>query len=211
MWFSRNSRGRVTLASSLALLLGASGAMGASAPERTLFADPPRALADVALTSHEGKPLRLSELRGAPVLLFFGFTRCPSVCPAALQQLRLLETMHKRELGRTRIVIVSVDGERDTPEAMAKWLGAVSPSFIGLTGAPDRVRKLAEQFSAAFFKANGSAAQGYLVEHNAQIFLIDDGGRLRATFFSAPVAVVAQVTASIAKESPRERLSSVAR
>ena len=166
-------------------------------PERTLLATPPKALNDFELTSHTGKPARLSKLKGAPVLVFFGFTHCPQVCPAALTELRQLESKHKAELGPTRIVIVSVDGERDTPDAMAKWLQPVSKNFIGLTGAPAKVREIAREFSAAFYKTPGATPADYLVEHNAQIFLIDAQGKLRATFFNAPVATMAQVTKSV--------------
>src|SRR5262245_64866909 len=124
----------------LLLLTAATAFGGIPAPERTMFAQPPRALTDFALTSHEGKSVRLSQWKGEPVLVFFGFTHCPSVCPTALHQLRELQQKHKDELGRTRIVIVSVDGERDTPQAMATWLAPISKDFIGLTGTPAAVR-----------------------------------------------------------------------
>jgi protein SCO1/2 len=181
----------------LLLLTSVATPAGTSPPPRTMFAQPPRALADFVLTSHEGKPVRLSQWRGAPVLVFFGFAHCPSVCPAALHQLRELQQAHENELGRTRIVIISVDGERDTPQAMAAWLAPISKKFVGLTGAPTAVRDIAAQFTAAFYKTPGKEPGGYLVEHNSQIFLIDGDGRLRATFFDAPVATLAQVTQSI--------------
>jgi protein SCO1 len=170
----------------------------AATPERTLFAQPPRAIVDIALTDQLGQPKRLADLRGAPVLVFFGFAHCPTVCPAALQQLRQLEQQHRAELGATRIVIVSVDGERDTSGAMQAWLKPISPTFIGLTGAPAQVRKLAESFSAAFYKTPGKTAADYLVEHNSQIFLLDAHGKLHATFFNAPLRTMAQVTRSLA-------------
>jgi protein SCO1/2 len=176
-------------------LAGASGA--SEVPERTLLATPPRALTDFELTNHEGKPMRLSQLKGAPTLVFFGFAHCPTVCPAALQELRQLEAKHPTELGATRIVIISVDGERDTPQAMAAWLKPISKKFLGLTGSPAKVREIAREFSAAFYKTPGAKPDEYLVEHNAQIFLIDAQGRLRATFFNAPVPTMAQVTKSV--------------
>jgi protein SCO1/2 len=168
--------------------------LAASTPERTLLATPPRALTDFELMNHAAKPIHLSDFKGAPVLVFFGFTHCPSVCPAALQELRQLEQQHKADLGPTRIVVISVDGERDTPQAMAQWLEPISKDFVGLTGAPAKVREIAREFSVAFYKAPGKSADEYLVEHTAQIFLIDARGLLRATFFNAPVATMAQVT-----------------
>ncbi|MEP7247964.1 MAG: SCO family protein [Gammaproteobacteria bacterium] len=173
----------------------------AKAPERTMLAATPRPVSDFALTNQEGKPFRLSQLSGAPVLVFFGFSHCPSVCPAALTQLRLLETDHARELGATRIVIVSVDGERDTPARMAEWLAPISPKFIGVTGPTAQVHDIAAQFSAAFFKGSAQPSGDYQVEHNAQVFLLDGQGRLRATFFDAPVETMAEVTQTIALAS----------
>jgi protein SCO1 len=186
---------------SLVALLASAVAIASPAPERTLLAEPPRAIADVQLTDQSGKAVKLADFRGAPVLMFFGFTHCSSVCPAALHQLRQLERQHGAELGKTRIVIVSVDGERDTPAAMETWLRPLSANFVGLTGAPARVQNMAAQFSAAFYKLPGQSAGEYSLEHNSQIFLLDGKGRLRATFFNAPLATMANVTKGIAAES----------
>jgi protein SCO1/2 len=98
-------------------------------------------------------------------------------------------------------VIISVDGERDNPAAMKTWLQPISPSFIGLTGAPATVHNIAEQFSAAFYKVPGANKGEYSMQHNSQIFLLDRKGRLRATFFNAPLTSMATVTHSIAAES----------
>jgi protein SCO1/2 len=186
---------------SLVALLASAVAAATPAPERTLLAEPPRAISDFQLTDQTGKAVKLVDFRGAPVLLFFGFTHCSTACPAALHQLRQLERQHGAELGKTRIVIVSVDGERDTPAAMKTWLQPLSANFIGLTGAPARVQNMAAQFSAAFYKLPGSSAGEYSMEHNSQIFLLDAKGRLRATFFNAPLATMAKVTRGVAAES----------
>jgi protein SCO1/2 len=185
----------------LVALLASAAAVASPAPERTLLAEPPRAITDVQLTDQSGKAVKLADFRGAPVLMFFGFTHCSTACPAALHQLRQLERQHGAELGKTRIVIVSVDGERDTPAAMQTWLRPLSANFIGLTGAPVRVQNMAAQFSAAFYKLPGRSAGEYSMEHNSQIFLLDAQGRLRATFFNAPLASMAKVTKGIAEES----------
>jgi protein SCO1/2 len=182
----------------LVLLASAAAAAAAPAPERTLMSEPPRAIADFQLTDQSGKAVRLADLRGTPLLVFFGFTHCSSVCPTALHQLRQLEREHRAELGKTRIVIISVDGERDTPQAMSSWLKPLSANFIGLTGAPARVQNIAANFSAAFFKQPATAPGEYQVDHNSQIFLLDAAGRLRATFFNAPLATMAEVTRSVA-------------
>ena len=184
----------------IALLASAAATAAAPAPERTLLAEPPRAIADFQLTDQAGKTVKLADLRGAPVLMFFGFTHCAQICPTALHQLRQLEREHRAELGKTRIVIVSVDGERDSPAAMKTWLQPISTSFIGLTGPPARVHDIAAQFSAAFYKVPGANKSEYSMEHNSQIFLLDGKGQLRATFFNAPLATMATVTHTIAAE-----------
>ncbi len=186
---------------SFVALLASAAAAAAPAPERTLVAEPPRAITDFQLTDQSGKTVRLADFRGAPVLMFFGFTHCSTACPAALHQLRQLERQHGAELGKTRIVIVSVDGERDTPSAMKTWLQPLSAKFIGLTGAPARVQNIAAQFSAAFYKLPGASAGEYSMEHNSQIFLLDSKGQLRATFFNAPLATMAKVTSGVAAGS----------
>jgi protein SCO1/2 len=186
---------------SLIALLVSAAAAAAPAPERTLLAEPPRAITDFQLTDQSGKAVKLADFRGAPVLMFFGFTHCSTACPAALHQLRQLERQHGAELGKTRIVIVSVDGERDTPAAMQTWLQPLSAKFIGLTGTPARVQNIAAQFSAAFYKLPAASAGEYSIEHNSQIFLLDAQGRLRATFFNAPLATMAKVTSGVAAGS----------
>ena len=185
----------------IALPASAAAPAAAPAPERTLLAEPPRAIADFQLTDQTGKTVKLADLRGAPVLMFFGFTHCAQICPTALHQLRQLEREHRAELGKTRIVIVSVDGERDSPAAMKTWLQPISTSFIGLTGPPARVHNIAAQFSAAFYKTPGASAGEYSMEHNSQIFLLDAKGQLRATFFNAPLATMAAVTRDVASGS----------
>jgi protein SCO1/2 len=147
--------------------------------------------------------VKLADFRGAPLLVFFGFTHCSTACPVALHQLRELERQHRAELGKTRIVIISIDGERDSPAAMKTWLEPLSAKFIGLTGAPVQVHNIAAGFSAVFYQVPGQKAGEYSFEHNSQIFLVDAQGRLRATFFNAPLATMAEVTRSVAAESKK--------
>ena len=190
-----------SLGAGLLTLLGAVASAAAPAPERTLLADPPRPIADFQLKDQTGKTVKLADFRGAPVLIFFGFTHCSTACPTVLPQLRELERQHGAQLGKARIAIISVDGERDTPAAMQTWLKPLSPNFIGLTGAPAQVHTIAEGFSATFYKIPGQKPGDYSVEHSSQVFLVDAQGRLRATFFNAPVATMAEVTQSVAKET----------
>jgi protein SCO1/2 len=193
----RPAAGLASFLAALVFALVATLATAAPAPTRTVLADPPRPMRDFSLTTAEGKALKLSELSGAPVLVFFGFSHCPDVCPTTLAQLRRLELNHARELGNTRIVVISVDGERDSPARLAEWLKPISPTFIGLTGPERGVHDIAAQFTAAFFKGTVQPDGDYLVQHNSQVFLLDGQGRMRATFYDAPVETMAEVVHSL--------------
>lgn len=173
----------------------------ASSGGDVLEARPPKAIADFRLTDQNGKPFGLTQVRGGPVLLFFGFTHCPDACPRALSQLQAVSRRADPALRSVRVVMVSIDGERDTPAAMKRYLLNVSPKFIGLTGDPKKVAAIAAQFSAVFFKGLPADKSGnYLVEHTTQIYLLDASGRLRSTFFDAPTDTLARITAVVAKE-----------
>ena len=97
--------------------------------------------------------------------------------------------------------MVSVDGDRDKPEDMKRYLNSVSPGFIGLTGDPRRVRGIAGEFSAVFFKGMSRDSSGrYLVEHTSQVYLLDRKGQLRSTFFNATVDEMIEATTRVALE-----------
>jgi protein SCO1/2 len=169
--------------------------------DRVTLAEPPTELADFELTNQNGKRTRLSDLRGEPVLVFFGFAHCPSVCPATLGVLKTVHASKDKAVRRVRIVMISVDGERDTPEAMKAFLAPLSKDFIGLTGDPKAVLEVARQFQAIFFKGPPTNAAGdYLMQHTSQVYLIDRAGRLRATFFDPQADALVRLTRAVADE-----------
>lgn len=169
--------------------------------ERVQRASPPRPIADFELTDQFGKPRKLSSFQGAPLLVFFGFANCPDVCPTALHQLQLLMNSKDKDLQRTNVAMISVDGARDTPAVMKSYLEPLSKKFIGLTGPPQQVRGIAAQFQAVFFKgAPTDKSAGYRIDHTSQVYLLDASGKLRATFFNAPVATMHTVTAEISRD-----------
>ena len=172
-----------------------------AAPSRVLEAKPPKAIPDFELTDQDDKTFRLSQLRGSPVLLFFGFTHCPDVCPLTLGQLQVIASSPDKAVRQARVVMVSVDGDRDKPADLKRYLATVSPDFVGLTGDPRRVRDIAAQFSAVFFKGAPTDRSGkYLVEHTSQVYLLDRQGRLRSTFFNATVDAMTSATRLVALE-----------
>ncbi len=160
----------------------------------------PKPITDFELTAQNGKPLRLSTLRGRPALVFFGFAHCPDVCPLALQKLAALEKSASKEMKGVRVVMISIDGDRDTPEAMRDYLRSFSPDFLGLTGPVTEVRDIASRFSATFFKDPPRSDGTYGVEHTARVFALDRKGRLRAELYDASVDATGQVVRGLLAE-----------
>jgi len=172
----------------------------AASSDRVVIAQPPKAINDFELVDQEGHPFKFSQLRNQPALVFFGFTHCPDVCPATLARLRALTDTRDHELRNVQVVMISVDGDRDSPATMKAYLAQISPRFMGLTGDPRKVREIAAQFPAVFFKGLPDKPGGaYGVEHTSQVCLIDRQGRLRASFYDAPVEAMEQVLRSVAE------------
>lgn len=165
----------------------------------------PRPISDVELIDREGDAFRLSRLSGAPAMVFFGFTNCPDVCPMAMLKLKRFKTESTGSLDDVAVVLISVDGERDTPERMDTFLSGYSDDFIGLTAEKGVVKSIAKEFSAAFFKlASGDHDQNYSVSHSPQVFLLDREGRLRAEFYDATVDAMVQVARAVKNETDAE-------
>ena len=187
-----------------ALLLSFAAVAAASAPQPLPAFDrvmsiEPRAPGDLAMTNQDGKPARLGDFAGSPVLVFFGFTHCPEVCPATLQKLALIKRTRAKQLAGLRIVLVSVDGERDTPEVLKAFLARFSKDFTGLTAPPAEVRNLALGFSAPFFK-DPPQDGAYLVQHSARVYALDKQGRLRAEIYDVNAEAVTGLGAALLAE-----------
>ena len=174
---------------------------GLQAPDRTVVADPAKQIAEFRLVDQDGHTFGSDSLQGRTVLMFFGFTNCPNVCPPTMQRiLQVQRTLDSAAKG-LMAVFISVDGARDTPERMKEYLRPFSPGFVGLTGDPGRVKELATGLSAIFFKGLPTDnAGGYNVEHSSQVYLVDRDGRLRATFYNAPTDDMAKITAQVLAE-----------
>jgi protein SCO1/2 len=145
----------------------------------------PLAVPNFSLHDEEGGTFRLSDQRGNVVLLFFGYTQCPDVCPTTLATWRRVHEILGDDAERVRFVFVTVDPERDTVERLALHVNAFNPEFIGLTGSQDELEAVYQVFNIVHEKdtSSGSAA-GYLINHTATAFVIDPEGlwRLRETY-----------------------------
>jgi protein SCO1 len=129
------------------------------------------------LTDHTGKPRKLEDFRGKAVVLFFGFTHCPDVCPTTLAEIAAALKTLGPDAERVQLLMVSVDPERDTQEALAKYVTAFDPRFLGLRGDLAATRKVAGEFKIYFEKRK--SGESYTVDHSAQSYVIDPQGRLR--------------------------------
>jgi protein SCO1/2 len=175
---------------------------GASAAdERVQYAAAPKRISDFSLTDHATKPFTSRDLLGRTSLVFFGFTNCQSVCPPTMTKLRQVARALADEKAPFTNVLVSVDAERDTPAAMARFLEPFMPGFVGLTGDAAAIRDLAGDFSAVFFRGMPTDTKGgYNVEHTPQVYLVDRMGRLRATFYNASVDAMVDATRRVMLE-----------
>jgi protein SCO1 len=132
-----------------------------------------------ALTDHNGKPRALADFRGQVVVVFFGFTHCPDVCPTTLAEL----AGAARKLGpaaeKVQVLLVTVDPERDTPELLAKYVTAFNPRFLALRGNADETARVAKEFKVIYQKVAGARAENYAMDHSAGSYIFDRQGRLR--------------------------------
>jgi protein SCO1/2 len=134
---------------------------------------------DFALTDHNGKPRTLADFRGKAVVVFFGYTQCPDVCPTTLAA--LAETM--KQLGpdadRVQVLFVTVDPERDTRELLAQYVPAFDRRFLGLFGDADATARVAKEFKIVYQKQPGTSPGNYTIDHSAGTYVFDPQGRLR--------------------------------
>ena len=194
-----SSMGRFGAVAAAALL---AAAVQAEVPklERVRVVETPRAIADAEFTDEQGRAAHLKDFRGKVAFVLFGFTNCADVCPLTMERLGQLRDSGGLNSADVAYVMISVDGERDTPAVMKDFLARYPEEFVGLTAAPNRVTPVAEQFSAAFFKGAHTAHGTYDVAHSPQIFVIDAGGNLRAELFGASIESMTAVALALLAE-----------
>ena len=169
--------------------------------ERVRVLETPKPIGSATLTDQDGVPFDLAKLQGKVAFVLFGFTNCPDACPLSMERLRELNHSGLVAADEVAYVLISVDGERDTPAAMKAFLAKYSSDFVGLTADPNRVQPIAQQFSAAFFKGSRHAHDGgYEVAHSPQIFVLDQKGRVRAEVYGASLEAMAGVAHALMDE-----------
>ena len=131
---------------------------------------------DFTLTAHTGKPVKASDFNGKVVIMFFGFTNCPDICPPTMAKLAQLMQHLGEDSKKVQVLFITVDPEHDTPAQLAKFVPAFSPSFIGLTGTDKEIAAVAQEYKVAYGKNSQNPTY---VDHSSGILIKDAKGKLR--------------------------------
>jgi len=142
----------------------------------------PHSAPDFELTASHGQKVSLKDFEGKLVMLYFGYTFCPDVCPATLSELRGVMDLLDSQADDVQTIMISVDPERDTPEMLAEYVTHFHPSFLGITGTPEEIAEVATLYGIFYEAHEGTEATGYLVDHTATVMVIDKDGYLKLVF-----------------------------
>jgi protein SCO1/2 len=155
---------------------------------------------DFVLQSAAG-PVDTRSLRGMVLLVFFGYTNCPDICPASMAAgAQALNALTPEERAKTRMIMISVDPERDTPAKLKDYAAFFHSDMLGVTGTPAEIALVAKSFGAGYVRHPPGADGKYAVDHSAHTYLVDPDGELAATIpLGTPIA---DVVAAIRKHLP---------
>lgn len=134
---------------------------------------------ELSLIDHTGKPRTLADFRGKVIVVFFGYVRCPDVCPTTLAELKSVVEQLGDEGKRVQVLFVTVDPERDTRELLAQYVPVFNPDFLGLYGDKEQTARTAKEFKVYYQKVAGSRPDNYSVDHTAGSYVFDTNGRMR--------------------------------
>jgi len=156
---------------------------------------------DFTIETQEGD-LSLKDLRGKVVVLYFGYTKCPDICPTSLALLtQALNQLSEKELAEIQSIFVSVDPERDNVTRLKEYAAYFHPNIIGATAEKEVIDKITKQYGAAYRMVDSDSAAGYLVDHSSYTYLIDKQGKLRKTLAhgTAPDIVLKEIRKLLAE------------
>lgn len=148
---------------------------------------------DFELTSHQGKPFKLSDIHGKAGILFFGFTHCPDVCPNTLLEIQRLIVALEDQAEKIEVLFISVDPKRDTPKKLDSYVKYFNKNIIGLTGSEEQIAQVLKQYNASVKFSGDTDSDTYNVEHTANLFLVDKQGNIGSIILPrTPFAVLEQ-------------------
>ena len=134
---------------------------------------------DFRLPDQDGKIRSLQDFRGKVVVVFFGYTQCPDVCPTTLTELAQVKKLLGPDGDKLQVVLVTVDPQRDTPGVLKSYLANFDPAFIALRGTPEQLAAVAKDFKVFYKKTEGKTPTSYSMDHSAASYVYDTRGRLR--------------------------------
>ena len=132
-----------------------------------------------SLTDHNGQARTLADFKGKVVVIFFGYTQCPDVCPTSMSEMAQAKQLLGADGDKLQGLFVSVDPERDTPEIMKEYMGSFDPTFLALYAQPDKLPEVAKSFRIYYKKVDGKTPTSYTLDHSAGSYVYDTQGRLR--------------------------------
>lgn len=166
----------------LLMTLTACGVAGLGEDEATYhgtYLDGDQPPEEFTLVGADGRDVAISEFRGKLVVMYFGYTFCPDVCPLTMAKLAEARAQLGEDAADVQVFMITVDPERDTPQIVQDYVERIDPSFIGLGGTPEQLTEVATQLGIFVQPQPGSAATGYLVDHTSSVLVLDKDGALR--------------------------------
>ncbi|WP_132582518.1 SCO family protein [Paralcaligenes ureilyticus] len=134
---------------------------------------------DMAMVDSTGTLRTLADYKGKVLVVYFGYTHCPDVCPTSMAELAQTMKLLKGDAQKVQVIMITVDPQRDTGAIMASYAKAFNPSFVGLTGSPDQLHKTAQSFKVYYAKASGGTPDSYTMDHSAFFYILDQTGEAR--------------------------------
>lgn len=158
---------------------------------------------DMPLTAQNGETIQVNAShKGQVSAVFFGYTQCPDICPTTLGKMKIVMDKLGADADKVRVVFITVDPERDTPEVLKAYMAAFNPSFIGAYTDPENTKKMAKQFQVVYEKEG--AGPNYIVNHTANLYLLDENGKtiVSAPYEAKPEAIVHDIQQMLAAQKP---------
>ena len=157
---------------------------------------------DIPLTDQNGQARHLKDFAGKVVVVFFGFTQCPDVCPTSMAELAQVKQMLGKDGDRLQGIFVTVDPERDTPQVLKAYMANFDPTFLALSGTPEQLAAVAKDFKIYYKRVEGKTPTSYTMDHSAGSYVYDTKGRLRVySRYGSGVQVLAADIKTLLAES----------
>lgn len=178
-----NKRNAIKFIATSAMVAGASVLFSACSPKQAAFSSIDLTGADYAknfeLTDHNGQVRHLQDFSGKIVVMFFGYTQCPDVCPTSMAELAEVKKALGKDGERLQGLFVTVDPQRDTPELLKAYMANFDPSFLALYTTPEKLVELAKDYKVYYKRVEGKTPTSYTMDHSAGSYIYDAKGQLR--------------------------------